>query len=312
VIQLTITGGGPLGTATFDMLFNGSSAATGTTSASVATGDGVGVTISFPAGEYDTSNTWTWNAGTIPVGSASVGPFATGLAGQSVFAIGLGPVDFASAQSTSDSVLVRAHSAALGAFTVTLPSTPWDGMRVAVMDADGSSFGKPISVAASGGKTIQNPWNLNTFGSGGSAFATIAIPYQCVTWCYDASGAVQGWRIEHDTHLETLPSITKSGAGSLVLAGKAWVKASTTSSAIAITTPANPTEGMRIRVSDAEGNAAVHNITVTAAAGQTIDTLALGGGASFATISTDDQGAEWAYSTGDSRWVLVAINGPHA
>jgi hypothetical protein len=268
-LTLSVSTPGPLGTAVLQL----AGVATFTTAASDATvgrslsavataggasppGGGLGgsnsLVLFLPAGQYDTSNAWSWNlgAGSVP------GPTAVGLAPQDIVANGV---------VIADSVLARVHTGlspgAGGAVTVTMPSNPWDGMLVAVEDADYYSFINSILVSANSGQTIQNPYNVP---STSPTTPTIRIPGQCVTWAWDA--LVGTWRVIADSHSGVLPSVPCGSGVTVTLFGRAWVKCSSTGAACTVNLPVAATEGLAVRVTDVTGTAGTHNITVKSSA----------------------------------------------
>jgi hypothetical protein len=217
-------------------------------------GNGNGLTLFLPAGIYDASNAWTFDFGV----GASPGP---------LIAVGLAPQDSPAAGADApyqltDSVLFRMHT--LGANSVTavrLPANPWDGMVVAIMDADGNSATANGAIIISGdGVNLQNPYNLNTK----ALLATIVIPYQTVEWTWDASAGF--WRVTRDTASGELPAYPVPTLGPFVLGGRAFLKCATPTGTTAIHLPANPTEGMRVRIKDTVGNGASDHILITAPA----------------------------------------------
>jgi hypothetical protein len=215
-------------------------------------GSNAELTMFLAPGFYDASNVWTFNFGVAtPPGD--------------IIAIGLAPID-SPAQATatyqlSDAVLFRMHTASATApQTVMLPTNPWDGMTVAVMDADGTSaqLNKTILVGAT--VPLQNPYNLN---STNLLLQAIGIPYQTVEWTWDAQAGF--WRVTRDSAAGELPSVAVSGTGSSIT-GRAFVKCATGSAAVTVNLPVNPTEGMRVRVKDVQGGASSgHAITIKSA-----------------------------------------------
>jgi len=291
-ITVAITGGGPLGTATFTVQFNSGSPVPGTTAAVVDIPSS-GIKLNFSnAPNYDTSNVWVWKAGLVDAG----------LSRSDVFAVGMQPVDISGNQVLFDSCTARVH----GTFETETPASPWDGMRVALQDADGTA-GPTVGPFISSSANIQHPYHFGVV----NVAPVLLIPWQRVEWEWDAVASL--WRVVSDSHSGELPpsGYGTVASGTIALLGKCWVQCAPTG-AITVDFPTSPTNGMVVRVSDVSGGAGAHNITVNPGAGKTIDNLALGGGAGSTAIVTDNQSATWAYRAAGSTWNLVAINGPHA
>jgi hypothetical protein len=300
-ITVAITGAGPRGTATAEIFYNGTGVASFTTAASIPL-SGTGLVMLMDNGVYDTSNTYTWYTGVNP---------ADGWGGDVVVAAGPAPQDFTgSAVNLGDSAHLRVH----GPATVMLPVDPWDGMRVEVMDADGSAATSGgVAVTVSGGVAIQNPYNLGLAPTNGTMVLVFA--WQCVEWTYDLQVGL--WRVTHDSHASELPAqaVSTSTTG---LIGRSWAKCNTASGAITIETPVITYDGLRFRVSDIAGAASTHNITITAMGTTGVEspggTVSAPGG--NATMSTNRQACTWEFdSTGvpfggsaTGVWRLVGVN----
>lgn len=222
-----------------------------------------------------------------------------------VVAIGPSPGDYSGSNIATDSVLVRQH----GAGTLTLPANPWDGMRVAIIDADGDGPTTQVEVVPAAGQLCQNPYNPATFSS---LAWRILIPWQYIELVWDAVGTnVNGgthptWRIATDSSAATLPIVIVTNAN-ITLVGRASVRATSTSSAVTVTLPSAPADGLRVRVKDVGGAAATHNITIAAAgAGISIEPLTNftggGGGSSTSTIAANYRGAEWEFDLQSKTW----------
>lgn len=221
-------------------------------------------------------------------------------AGQ-VFAIGPAPGDYTGNNTLLDETFMRQH----GAGTVTLPANPWDGMRVVIMDADGTATGSPISIQRSGSQLVQAVYNDSKFVAG----TTIQVPWQCVEFVWDAVGTnVNGgtnpcWRIAYDSKSDILPIV--STTVSAPLSGRGHVLADTTGGALTLTMTSSPTDGMVVRVKDKGGAAGANNITIAAAgAGWLIQPVNSTGAVPAATcvISNNRAGAEWIADVTNKIW----------
>ena len=272
-IVISVSTPGPLGTAVLivqssPLTTAATDATVGRALSTVATaggasalpiGSGNSLVLFLSAGQYDISNVWTFNFGRTSLQGAT----AVGLPQQDIVA---------AAPAITDSVLARVHTEP-GSFTVTLPANPWDGMQVAVKDADQAAATNAIIVAPSGSNVAENPYNL---GSIVPSSPVIRIPGQMVTWAYDAYLGL--WRVVGDSCAGELPSVALPTGSTLLLTGKAFVKCSPTGGACTLDLPVLPNDGLRVRVKDVAGTAATHNITVrSTAASVGIDSLPVSG-----------------------------------
>ncbi len=299
VIRVAITGGGPLGTATFTVQFNSGSPVPGTTSAVVDI-PATGIKLNFSdAPNYDTSNTWTWTAGLLDAG----------LSRSDVFAVGMAPIDISGAQVLFDSCTARVH----GTFETETPTNPWDGMRVALMDADGTA-GPTTGPFIASASSIQHPYNLSVL----NVAPVLLLPYQRVEWEWDAVASL--WRIVCDSHAGEIPPSGYGAvtSGTFTLLGKGWIECAP-SGAIVVKTPTSPLNGMPIRVSDIVGGAGAHNITITGSGSQGVEGPGLAGPSApggNATMSTNWQSLTWVFDalgvpfggTATGVWRLVGVN----
>ncbi len=259
-LAITITAGGALGTATWQIAVNGAAVFGGTTAPVIDLGPGgsspLGIGqlyLFFAAGTYDTSNTYTYTYGTssgVPDGIVAIGKPPIELL--------FGPV---STFTLTDSVLASVRNVSLATSPIIVfPAAPWDGMEIAVRDATQTAFSFPIILTGNTGQAVENPYQSGSF-SASAGHWPLFVPGQCVTYRWSTVAAA--WLKIADTADSLWPTMDAVNAN-VTVTGRALVHASSTVSSPLITLNTPVSQGLSCAVMDVGGVAGTTAIHVTA------------------------------------------------
>jgi hypothetical protein len=172
------------------------------------------------------------------------------------------------------------------AYAITLPLTPRDGSRVRIKDREKTFATNNLTLVTLDGSTIDGDPSPYIFDKEG-AWA------ECV---FDAND--DEWKL-----FLSLPGSFTVVPVSSAYAAKDLedVVADTSGGAFAVTLPTSPSDGVRVRVKDAEGTFYTNAVSVT-----TVGPFTLNGAASPFVMSTDNTWAEFVYVASSSDWEVYS------
>lgn len=185
--------------------------------------------------------------------------------------------------------LVRINSAG-GTFTVTLPSTPWDGDIVGINDVNGSCGTTSVLLAVAGGKTVEGDTtgiNINM------ANAYLELMYYAPT---------NNWKMQ-STPFGLAPSIASTATPVKTSAYSALVndlvRVNSSGGAFTVTLPSTPLDGSVVSFLDITNSCAANPVLIAVGGSYTVEGDATG-------ISMNINGAyvQLIYNSLTTNWKL--------